>query len=285
MADNYILGYGSIMEKGSRDGTVTGVVKQLNPDLSGAELAMAVKDALAKIKVYPAKVTGYSRGWYQLNKPDDTPGKTTTFLGAVERGDGSGKGNGVNTIHGVLVGPFSGGKLQAFDTRESGYTRTLIPPESIQSETANVLPQDYVAYIYLTDLPALKFAQQELLGSQWVDVWGPNPIVPLVQSYIDLCVKGCLQAETDHSAPDKSFQKAFFQETDYWKNTADGKVYWINDRPYPRRARYREPDSVKIDKAINEYGGEYVGVGLRASIIPFEPDREGFDVGTPRKNP
>jgi len=56
---DYVFGYGSLLERASRMRT--------NPDAVGA---------------WPARVTGYSRGWY--HQFANYVGSTCTFLGAVE---------------------------------------------------------------------------------------------------------------------------------------------------------------------------------------------------------
>ena len=56
---SYVFGYGSLLERASRTRT--------NPDAVGA---------------WPARVTGYQRGWFHWFA--DSVGSTCTYLGAVQ---------------------------------------------------------------------------------------------------------------------------------------------------------------------------------------------------------
>src|SRR5262249_27037949 len=85
MAD-YVFGYGSLLERASRTRT--------NPDAIGA---------------WPARVTGYQRGWF--HQFADNIGSTCTYLGAV-------KAQG-HTINGVV---YAVNDIVATKQRETGYT-------------------------------------------------------------------------------------------------------------------------------------------------------------------
>src|SRR5215813_773481 len=95
-ANQFIFGYGSLVETQSRTRTVP-----------------AAKDAS------PVNVLGIHRGWF-----DQTPGNSlsTTFLGAVS--DPSFQCNGV-------IFKVTQQELDAFDRREAGYTRKGIDQKNI----------------------------------------------------------------------------------------------------------------------------------------------------------
>jgi cation transport regulator ChaC len=69
--DAYVFGYGSLIERASRTRT--------NPDAVGA---------------WPARVTGYRRGWFHQFTKSENVGSSCTYLGAVEAAGA--------TINGVL---------------------------------------------------------------------------------------------------------------------------------------------------------------------------------------
>ncbi len=91
MAGNtYVFGYGSLIEKASRTRT--------NPDAIGA---------------WPARVTGYQRGWF--HQFANNVGSTCTYLGAIE--------NAGATINGVV---YKVGDIEKTKERETGYTATRV---------------------------------------------------------------------------------------------------------------------------------------------------------------
>ena len=91
----YVFGYGSLLERASRTRT--------NPDAIGA---------------WPARVTGYQRGWF--HQFADNVGSTCTYSGAIEA-----KGK---TVNGVIY------KVSDFENtkaRETGYTATPIKADQL----------------------------------------------------------------------------------------------------------------------------------------------------------
>ena len=92
----YVFGYGSLMEKASRTRT--------DPE---------------SVLAWPARVTGYERGWFhQFAKH---VGKSCTFLGA--------KGPAGATMNGVI---YHVGDFEKTKDRETGYTPALLKGDQIQ---------------------------------------------------------------------------------------------------------------------------------------------------------
>jgi cation transport regulator ChaC len=118
----------------------------------------------------PAVVEGVSRGWW-----DRTPsiGFTTTFLGAVL--DGSARCNGV-------VYPVTPEQLAKTDERESGYDRKPIPVDKVAMLDGSRPDPAGRYWIYLSR------TQQDA-----------TPEVPIVQSYVDICINGCIEVEADYA--------------------------------------------------------------------------------------
>jgi cation transport regulator ChaC len=96
---SYVFGYGSLLERASRTRT--------NPDAVGA---------------WPARVTGYQRGWF--HQFADSIGSTCTYLGAIRA-----KGE---TINGVV---YPVNDIEATKQRETGYTAIALTAEEIRSLT------------------------------------------------------------------------------------------------------------------------------------------------------
>ena len=82
--------------------------------------------------------------------------------------------------------------LDATDARETGYTRIEVPADAIGLATGTgvALQQGDRYWIYI---------------SQEAYVGPPNQTFPLVQSYVDLCVNGALEAAQSYPATAGSF--------------------------------------------------------------------------------
>jgi hypothetical protein len=71
----------------------------------------------------------------------------------------------------------------------------------------------------------------------------PSPQFPMVQSYVDICVNGCLEVEGKYATA-AGFTTEFIATTEAWSR------YWVNDRIYPRRPFIYVPNASKIDAAL-----------------------------------
>jgi hypothetical protein len=198
---DYVFGYGSLLERASRTRT--------NPDAVGA---------------WPARVTGYSRGWYhQFSK---YVGSTCTFLGAAED---EGK-----TINGVI---YKVADLESTKKREVGYTPIALRSQQIEmldgggpfevGEGANI-------YIFVSNPDSIS------------DTKAPTAECPIVQSYVDICIGGCLEIDAIYRATRGTFTQEFISSTTGWNEN------WVNDRAYPRRSSFTLPNANEIDRALNK---------------------------------
>src|SRR5262245_12742209 len=113
----YVFGYGSLIERASRTRT--------NPDAIGA---------------WPARVTGYERGWF--HQFADNVGSTCTYLGAVEA-----KGK---TVNGVV---YRVADFESTKARETGYTATQLKTEELtMMDGAGPLDMEKLkAYIFVSN--------------------------------------------------------------------------------------------------------------------------------------
>src|SRR5262245_61920039 len=134
---NYVFGYGSLLERASRTRT--------NPEAVGA---------------WPARVTGYRRGWF--HQFADNVGSTCTYLGA-ERSNGQ-------TINGVV---YPVNDIEATRQRETGYTAVPLAAEEIKmldgSEPLEI-GADLKVYIFVSNPESISKTRE------------PTPTFPIVQS-------------------------------------------------------------------------------------------------------
>ncbi len=109
-------------------------------------------------------------------------------------------------------------ELPKFDVRERYYDRVLIPHEALTVLSGLSLQDDSV-WAYIVSQPGR-----------------PSESFPLIQSYIDVMMTGCLAISTD-------FATDFVQSTHGWN------APWLQDRIVPRyqRAMTEVPAATEID--------------------------------------
>lgn len=209
MADQFIFGYGSLVESQSR-----------------------ARTSPSALYAFPANVKGIQRGWF-----DQTGGFSisTTYLGAVP--------DPKSTCNGVIF-QVSQQQLAAFDQRETGYKRDRIDQKDIEMLDGSAsAPAGDIWYYANTKK---QYASREF---------------PIVQSYVDICVNGCLELEATYpKAKEKKFAETFL------KTCSDWSKYWVNDRLYPRRAFIYVPNANTIDGLIVKVLGKEM-----FSSIQIEP--------------
>lgn len=143
-------------------------------------------------EVFPVRVRGYQREWNQQVGGE-------TYLGITK--------NLESKCNGVLF-EIPEGEIEKFDEREIGYTRVKIPLEKIESLKDKNLPKgNYWIYLPVQDKSLVR----------------PTKKFPIVQSYIDVILTGCLQISKD-------FAKEFMKTTFKW-NCIE------NDRANPKYPR------------------------------------------------
>jgi hypothetical protein len=196
---NYIFGIGSLIEQASR-----------------------MKTTPAAMYVLPARVKGFTRGWWART---GAVGFSTTFVGAIPAKSGS--------MNGVVYA-VSDEELARTNKREAGYTPTDITG-SVEILGGSFKPKGKV-WIYVN-----KFKDERELKSSL-----PSAEFPIVQSYVDICLTGCLQIQ--QGFPEVGdFAAEFIQSTQEWSK------YWENDRAYPRRAPFAVPLAQDIDTLLKKH--------------------------------
>jgi gamma-glutamylcyclotransferase (GGCT)/AIG2-like uncharacterized protein YtfP len=171
--------------------------------------------------VLPARVRGFARGWWART---GAIGFSTTFVGVIREKSSS--------VNGVIYA-VSEKELQATNQREQGYTPTDITRD-LEILSGGPVPKGKV-WMYVNDF---KEGEREKCL--------PTPQFPIVQSYVDICLTGCLQIE--EGFPDAGdFAREFIVSTQEWSK------YWENDRVNPRRPFVPVPLFAKIDALLQKH--------------------------------
>ena len=165
----------------------------------------------------PVRVRGIERGWSARGRDF---GFSTTFLGATSKADAE-----------IVAALFRIRNLEdvaAGDAREYIYCRQLVAPSQITMLDGSELPPNSKVWIYIlkpdSDQPA-------------------DDRFPIIQSYIDLFLNGCIQLAPRVVDKDLDFLAACIETTQGWP------VHWVNDRVHPRRP-VRYPNAAQIDATL-----------------------------------
>lgn len=164
---------------------------------------------------HPIYLTGYKRGWVIHGSP---VGFSTTYLAVTKQ-----PGQPVNAVYFQV---FDAKDIKRFDERESGYCREAILAKHMKSAAHEALPAGQY-WIYVSPNS----------GNEH-----PSKHYPIVQSYVDLFLSGCLELEEKYHL--QGFSRDCILTTSFWS------VHWVNDRVHPRRASDDEPYAAKIDMLI-----------------------------------
>lgn len=211
---DFILGYGSLIEFASRTSTA--------------------KNALY---VRPVRANNLVRGWFAQSSG---PGYSPTYLGAVKPNQMRKPPGGKPFLNGVIY-YVTKDELAATDKREdAGYKRVAVPAKDlVMLDGSGGVPNANI-WIYLNEFGKGKYAAD----------YAPSASYPIVQSYVDICVNGAMEIESNFPSA-AGFAKDLIQSTVLWSK------YWVNDRPMPRRPFIYRANSGSIDKLLNQYVGRY----------------------------
>lgn len=167
---------------------------------------------------FPVLIKGYKRSWSVYG---NLPGLNATFLYVFED-----KGSSFN---GVIYKLKHSDHIQQYDKRETIYCRKELNDSQLKIVTT-ALPAQKQVWIYSQ---TIKMNQR------------PSQDHPIVQSYVDSFIRGCIQNEEKFKI--KNFAKECILTTDDWP-----EQHWVNDRIYPRRPSAYEPYARKIDDLLKE---------------------------------
>lgn len=216
---DYVFGYGSIINNTSRRSTL-----QCLPGSS------AVADAGCENAVFVtlSPQFGYKRCWCYRSSTG------FTALGLKYCREDSDERQNLQEISGVLFPVPNAAALSAFDLRETGYQRVSVPLHLITVVTNSD------SNCQCVNQPAI------LCGKIWVYIpesnrlFEPDENFPLLQTYIDTCIRGCLDWGGTSTA------LKFLTSTSGWNE------FYLNDAPLSRRPWLHRPEYSLIDKCLEE---------------------------------
>lgn len=162
----------------------------------------------------PVQVTGYERGWFARGKPMGF-NASATFLGIIPKSG--------TKFNGIIFNVPNTKMLMAFDQREMVYCRVAVAANQIKPLSSQKLPKGQY-WIYL---------------SQTDSIAKPNNQFPILQSYVDIFLSGCLEIQQQYQLPNYAKQCVL--------STAGWAPFWVNDRIFPRRPWQYQPKAKQID--------------------------------------
>jgi len=202
----YLIGYGSLINAKSKNTTY--------PD-TGLNI--------------PVTVSGFKRTWTARGWSNSS--LSTTYLGI----DVDPK----SSLNGVIFSVPDAEAVEKYDARERLYCRVQVPWKDISIVRGNksdngTFPtedalRDSEFWIYVT-IPTFRAY--------------PNDEYPIVQSYVDIFLGGCVQMEKKYGLTNYS--------QDCVTSTVGWEHPWVNDRIHPRRPFSNQPDSYNIDRLISK---------------------------------
>jgi hypothetical protein len=172
---------------------------------------------------HPVELRGYKRGWFARSAVFSFG---TTYLSVVEDRE-----SGLNAV----IYEVDLAELGATDRREALYCRAAVAWTEVK-----LLEQDFVS------APS---AQAWIYVSKPENVATPSAQYPIVQSYVDTFVSGCLEQE-------QRLGRAGFSEQ-CLATTADWSEHWVNDRIHPRRPFAYQPRARQIDDLLSKRLGQF----------------------------
>lgn len=199
----YIIGYGSLMNEASK--------RIQAPNASDA---------------VPVRVWGYERGFFHKTESVGFNMKTT-FLGI--------KASEFEGFNAALY-EIPAGEIRATDERENGYCRVLVNRDKITVLGTLPLPVKGIAL-------APKDGEIWIYESMDAQVADATDDIPIVQSYVDIFLEGCIDLEKKFGIDD--FAKECITTTT-WSDK------WVNDRPQPRRPAKYFPKAKDVDKLLKD---------------------------------
>lgn len=152
----------------------------------------------------------------------------TTFLGVLPVDDAR--------MAAALYRSFPKDGVLSADAREIDYCRAAVDPEAVTLLDGSETPASGQIWVY-TNKP-------NRIGS-------PTPDIPIVQSYVDIFITGCLDLHELVTDPNIDFVRECVRTTQRWSE------HWVNDRIYPRRPFKHQPRAFEIDKALNNLLPDY----------------------------
>ena len=158
-------------------------------------------------------------GYYRIWNFRGTTSKLTAL--GIQKADDPISGLAMNGV----IYPVDCDDMSLCDQREAGYCRVEVPWELVTCLSWEKLPdaQKTNLWMYVPEKPEQ-----------------PSIDYPILQSYVDVCITGCLEYGEE-------FAREFLETTLGWNQ------FWINDRLLPRRPWIHCPNYEDIDLLSAEY--------------------------------
>jgi len=166
---------------------------------------------------HPVQVDGYRRGWFTRGS---VAGFGSTYLGLQSE---------PKSHLNAVIYQVDPAEVDATDKREALYCRVSVAMSDVRPLERGWAPEREAQLWIYQSLPA--------------SVAAADSRNPIVQSYVDLFVSGCLEQE--QRAGLKGFSQECLATTEGWSE------YWVNDRLYPRRPFIHQPKAFQIDRLLS----------------------------------
>ena len=173
---------------------------------------------------YPIEIKDFKRVWGMNGQ-----NYKATFLTLIQEKEAH-----INAVYYRI----SSQDIKRNDKRQGIYCRKEIPRSSISPLGINVLPKGKF-WLYMQNKPNVQI---------------PTDVYPILQSYIDVFIGGCLDIEQTYQL--NHYVKECINTTRYWPNEK-GTQRWINDRVFPRRPFDSVPHVLIIDKLLAKHFDGY----------------------------
>jgi hypothetical protein len=168
----------------------------------------------------PVMVTGYERAWHLRGSG---VGFGTTYLGVQVKPGAS--------MVAALYRNFADQGILDTDQRESDYCRDEVDPGALRMLNGSAVPETGQIWIYVSKPEA---------------VVAPSADYPILQSYVDIFITGCLQVAERVVDGNEDFARQCITTTSGWS------PHWVNDRLLPRRPFIHQPNAAEIDRLLFE---------------------------------
>lgn len=166
----------------------------------------------------PVLVDGFQRAW---NARGSLVGSSTTYLGVRPAG-------WARMVAAIYPNP-DPEELRATDRREEFYCRESVPADAVQMLDGQPAPTGAEIWIYVNKPDS---------------VFPPDARFPIVQSYVDIFVTGCMELAEKVRSNAIDFVEGCVRTTEGWSQN------WVNDRLMPRRPFIHQPKSSDIDTLL-----------------------------------
>lgn len=171
---------------------------------------------------HPVMVKGYQRKW---NTKGDEIGFSTTYLGVTIDADA--------TMNAAIYITTNVSDITATDEREEYYCRDAVSADAITMLDGTPMLSNSQVWIYYN-----KPDSRVPPSARW----------PIVQSYVDIFISGCLELEEQviDAYGNASFAEQCVLTTNGWSK------HWVNDRIYPRRPFIYRKNAGSIDRLLHK---------------------------------